>query len=105
MKILVVWNVKPDADQETIQKMLVDEEKFAWRLYLGDQLREHYASDMPAPAISILEMESIEAAKQAMEDLPLNKAGFLDPVYYPLRPFDTWEVLFRDDAKVAHKAE
>lgn len=104
MKILAVWRVKPDADMEALSKLLVEEEQFAWKMYLGDQLREHYSSDMPAPAISILEMESVEAAKEALAHLPMNNAGFLEPEYYPLRPFDNWEVLFRDEEKVAHKA-
>ena len=102
MKILVLWKVKPDADMSTVGQYLVEEERFAWKMVLADQLREHYASDMPAPAISVLEMESVEAAKTHCEDLPLNKAGFLEPEYYPLRPFDNWEVLFRDEEKVAH---
>ena len=104
MKILVLWKVKPDADMSVIGDLLLDEERFAWKMFLDDELREHYASDMPAPAISVLEMESIEAAKAKLEDLPINKAGLLEPEYYPLRPFDNWEVLFRDDEKVAHKS-
>ena len=101
MKILVVWRVKPDADLEQIGRLLVEEERFAWRMYLRDQLREHYESDFPAPAISILEMDSVEAAKAALADLPIMKAGFLDPEYHPLRPFRNWEVLFRDDEKTS----
>ena len=104
MKILAIWYVKPDADMEEVGKLLLAEEQFAWKMYLGDQLREHYASDMPSPAISILEMESVEAAKEALADLPILKAGFLEPAYFPLKPFHNWEVLFRDEEKVAHAA-
>ena len=97
MKILVLWKLEPDADLDVIKALLVEEERFAWKFYLSDQLREHYASDLPVPVISILEMESIEAVKAAVAELPINKAGFLEPEYFALRPFANWEVLFREE--------
>lgn len=105
MKILVLWRVKDDADPEKISELLLDEERFAWRMYREDQLREHYASAMPVPAISILEMDSVEAARAALQELPINKAGFLEPEYYPLGPFENWEVLFREEERIARTAE
>ena len=99
MKILVLWRVKPDADMKEIQALLLEEERFAWKAYLSDSLREHYSSDMPTPAISILEAESVEAAKRAYSELPLWKAGHITGEFYPLRPFQNWDVLFRDDEK------
>ncbi len=62
-------------------------------------LRDQYESDMPAPAISVLEMDSVEAANAALAELPIMKAGFLDPEDYPLRPLRHWEVPFHDDEK------
>ena len=101
MKILVIWRVKPDADTEALKKLLVDEERFAWRSYLSDGLREHYESDMPAPAISILEAASVEDAIAQYEDLPLMKAGFIEGEFLPLRPFKNWDVLFRPEEVIA----
>lgn len=99
MKILCLSHVKPGADLSRVEELLVDEERFAWDMYANGQLREHYASDMPTPAISIIEMESIEAAKAHFEELPINKAGLLEPQYFELKPFMNWEVLFRDEFK------
>ncbi|MDJ0592044.1 MAG: hypothetical protein QNJ72_18985 [Pleurocapsa sp. MO_226.B13] len=99
MKILTIWRVKEDADFSKIQAMLLEEERYAWQAYLADELREHYESDMPTPAISILEMESVDAAKERFKDLPILKAGLMTVEYFPLRPFKNWEVLFKEEEK------
>ncbi|MDJ0635970.1 MAG: hypothetical protein QNJ34_22480 [Xenococcaceae cyanobacterium MO_188.B29] len=101
MKILILWRVKEDADFSKIEAMLLEEERFAWRSYLSDELREHYESDMPTPAISIIEAESLNAAKERFQDLPILKAGLMTAEYFPLRPFKNWEVLFKDEEKTA----
>lgn len=80
-----------------VEQLLVEEERFAWKIYSDGELREHYESDMPTPAISIIEMESIDAAKARFADLPIHKAGLLEPQYFELRPFMNWEVLFRSE--------
>ncbi|MEL7173228.1 MAG: hypothetical protein AAFN05_09745 [Pseudomonadota bacterium] len=99
MKILCLWHVKPDADLSKVADLLVDEERFAWQMFASGELREHYESDMPTPAISIVEMESIAAAEARFAELPINKAGLLEPRYFELRPFMNWEVLFKDEHK------
>ncbi|MEL7241387.1 MAG: superoxide dismutase [Cyanobacteria bacterium J06641_2] len=99
MKVLVIWRVKEDADLSQIERMLLEEERFAWRSYLSDELREHYESDMPTPAISILEAESVDAAKEQLKGLPILKAGLMTAEFFPLRPFKNWEVLFKDEEK------
>lgn len=101
MKILAIWRVKEGADMGKVKDYLVEEERFAWRTYLDDVLREHYESDMPAPAVSVLEAESVEAAKKIFADLPLLREGLITAEYYPLRPFRNWEFLFRDEEKTA----
>lgn len=101
MKILVLFKVNEDADMNEVEQYLVEEERWAWGVYLKGILREHYESDMPKPAISILEMESIAAAQELMKDLPLLKAGLLTAEYHELRPFRNWETLFREEEKQA----
>lgn len=100
MKILVIWRVKPGADIEALQKLLIDEERWAWRSYLNGGLREHYESDMPAAAVSVLEADSVEDAIAQHKDLPLMKAGFIEGEFLPLRPFKNWDVLFRPEEVV-----
>ena len=97
MKILAIWRIKPDADMAALSALLADEERFAWRSYLEGVLREHYASDMPAPAISVLEAEDVAAAEAYFADLPLLKDGFITGEFFPLRPFKNWDVLFRPE--------
>ncbi|MEL6103588.1 MAG: superoxide dismutase [Pseudomonadota bacterium] len=101
MKILCLWRVKDGADMSKVGDLLEAEEVFAWNLVKRDALREHYESDMPVPAISIMEADSVEAAKAMTVDLPINKAGYLEPEYFPLRPFSNWEVLFQDKFKTS----
>ncbi|MEL6758772.1 MAG: superoxide dismutase [Myxococcota bacterium] len=99
MKVLCLWRVKDGADMSKVSELLLKEELFAWDLVGKDILREHYESDMPTPAISVLEIESVQAARELLKDLPINKAGYLEPTYLPLRPFMNWEVLFKDEFK------
>ena len=101
MKILALWSVKETTTLEEVQPLLLEEERFAWRSYLTGDLREHYESDMPTPAISILEAESVEAAQARFADLPILKAGLITVAYYPLRPFRNWDVLFREEEKIS----
>lgn len=99
MKILVIFRVLENSDFKKIEKLLLEEERFAWKMYLKGTLREHYESDMPTPAISVVEMESIETAKSFFSELPLLKEGLISADYYPLRAFKNWEVLFKDSEK------
>ncbi len=99
MKILAIFTVPDDSDPDRIKALLLEEERFAWQSYLDDVLREHYESDLPHAAISILEMESIEAAYEYFQPLPLLKAGLISVELFPLRPFQNWEILFRDQEK------
>ena len=101
MKILAIWRVKENVDVSDIKAVLLEEERFAWRTYLSGELREHYESNMPTPAISILEAENIDAAKNRFKDLSLLRAGLITAEYFPLRPFKNWEVLFKEDEKLA----
>ena len=97
MKILAIWHVKPDADMSEVMKLLLEEERYAWRSYLNGTLREHYSSDMPTPAISVLEADSVEDAKETFKDLPLLRAGLITGEFFELRPFKNWDVLFRPE--------
>ena len=99
MKILVLFRTLDDADPEHINPLLLEEERFAWRAYVDDVLREHYESDAPYAAISIVELESVEVAREFFQELPLLKAGLITAEFFPLRPFRNWETLFREAEK------
>ena len=100
MKILVIWRVESGVSNEDIEPLLVDEERFAWRSYTSDILREAYGSDLPTPVIMVVEAESIDWLKTYYEELPLLKAGLISGEYYPLRPFRSWELLFREEEQL-----
>ena len=92
MKILAIWRVKEGADMGKVKDYLVEEERFAWRSYLDDVLREHYESDMPTSSRSL--GRGVEAAKQIFADLSLLREGLITAEYYP-PSVPELEVLFR----------
>ena len=100
MKILVTFTLAAGVSAKDVQALLLDDERFAWRLYLKGVLREYDGSDMPSPAVSVVEMKDVETAKRFLEELPLLKCGLITAQYYPLYPFHNWEAVFRVDEKI-----
>ena len=94
MKLLCLDIPQPGASLEKLQPHLVAEARYAWKLYTGGVLQDMYfRQDRPGVAF-IAECESVEAAKQALGEFPLAKAGVIDWEVIPLGPFVNWELLF-----------
>ena len=103
MQILVQWKVKPEVDMNEVLKHLEAEEHFAWKEYMDGNLRQFWLTEQPGLVIMILEFDSIEKAKEANVDLPLLAAGLMDAEYHELRPFQSWEFLFKEKHKMANR--
>lgn len=103
MQFLVKWNVKEGAEAEDILTLLPDEENFAWKAYLKGTLRQFWLTNNPGEVIMIQEFDSLEDAVQANQNLPLLKAGLLKAEWFELKPFQSWEFLFKDEFKTNSK--
>jgi hypothetical protein len=94
MKLLCLDVPQPGASLEKYQPHLVDEARHAWQMYKGGMIRDiYFRQDRPGVAI-IAEAESVAAARKALADFPLAKAGLIGWDVIPLGPFTNWEALF-----------
>lgn len=94
MKLLCLDVPKPGASLEKYQPLLLNEVRHGWHLYKSGVVRDiYFRQDRPGVAI-IAEADSVEAAKKALAEFPLAKAGLIDWDVIPLGPFTNWELLF-----------
>ncbi len=96
MKVLALIDVAPGADIAKIRAELADELKGSWSLFSAGVLREAYATENPARVVFVLEAADREAARAALDTLPLVAAGAFAVELVELRPFVNWSLLFRD---------
>ncbi|WP_055324603.1 hypothetical protein [Ralstonia solanacearum] len=94
MKLLCFDIPLPGASPESYRPHLQDEARHSWQLYKRGIVRDiYFRQDRPGVAI-IAECDSVEAARQALREFPLAKAGLIDWEVIPLGPFLGWEMLF-----------
>ena len=94
MKLLCLDVPQPGATLEKYQPHFADEARYAWKMYKGGIVRDIYFRQDRAGVAIIAECESVEAAKAALREFPLAKAGLIDWEVIPLGPFLNWEILF-----------
>ena len=101
MKLLCLDIPQPNATMEQYQPYITAEVQHGWNLYKNGIVRDiYFRQDRPGVAI-IAEAESIEAARAALMEFPLAKAGFINWDIIPLGPFLNWEILFAPTSKDA----
>jgi hypothetical protein len=94
MRLLCLDVPLPGASPEGYRSHLVREVRHCWQLYKHGVVRDlYFRQDRPGVAI-IAECDSTEAARNALRDFPLAKAGLIDWEIIPLGPFLSWEALF-----------
>ena len=94
MKLLCLDIPQPGASMEKYRPHLLAAVRHSWKLYKSGLVRDiYFRQDRPGVAI-IAEAESVEAAKAALMELPLAKAGLIGWEVIPLGPFLNWEALF-----------
>lgn len=103
MQILTIWKVKPEVDMNEVLQYLEAEEHFAWAAYMSGNLRQFWLTEKPGFVVMIMEYESIKAAKEAHRELPLLKANLMDGEFHELRPFQSWEFLFKEEHKMSNR--
>lgn len=94
MKLLCLDIPQPGATMEKYQPHLVAEVRHTWQSYKSGLVRDiYFRQDRPGVAIFI-EADSVDAARAALAELPLSKAGLIGWDVIPLGPFVNWELLF-----------
>lgn len=94
MKFLCLDVPQPGATLEKYQPHLLGEVRYGWQLYKSGVVRDIYFRQDRAGVAIIAEAESIDAARDALADFPLAKAGLIGWDVIPLGPFTNWEALF-----------
>lgn len=98
MKLLALTKVAPGATQEIIQANLEAEAWRGWELYKAGIFREMYTRKDRPGAVLVLECDSVEAAREVVDTLPLVQAGQLEIELIPLGYFQSFERLIETDA-------
>lgn len=103
MKFLCLDIPQPGATMEKYEPHMLNEVRHGWQLYKSGVIRDiYFRQDRPGVAI-FAEADSIEAAKTALAEFPLAKAGLIDWDGIPLGPFTNWELLFASGKEQEHE--
>ncbi len=94
MKFLALEQDVPGAPAEAFAPLLKPEATRAWALYQSGLLRELYFRADRHAAVLVLECDSAEAARQALDSLPLVAAGLIAFELIPLAPYPGFARLF-----------
>jgi hypothetical protein len=102
MKILVFAKGRAGIPAQTIQPHIKEEVQAVWDLYAQGIVREFYTrADQPGPAVLEVESPTVEAAREALAELPLVKMGLIDLDLVPLAPFTAIGRLFEANGQTA----
>lgn len=94
MKCLAIEKENPGVKPEEFRQYLVLEARKVWDLYQEGIIRELYFRQDHSEAVLILECSSVIEANQALENLPLVKAGLISFEIIPLIPYPGFSRLF-----------
>ncbi|NJN59194.1 MAG: hypothetical protein HC879_17695 [Leptolyngbyaceae cyanobacterium SL_5_9] len=101
MKIIAFDRFKPGVTWETIAPFLPEEVSNVWRLWKAGIVRENYARADVNGVVIVFECDSVEEAKQYVDDFPLSKAGYLEWEFIPVTAPLPLESLFNASVDVA----
>ena len=97
MKILVLARRHGDTSVDQMRPHFKAEVEAVWNLYTQGVVREFYTrADQGGPAILSVEAETVDAAKKALQGLPLVEMNMIDLDYIPLAPFNGLSHLFSE---------
>ena len=95
MKILAIEKDAEGLTDEDFTPHMKAEAKRAWELYQSGVFREMYFTKGDDPvAVIMMECDSVEEAKKALDTLPLVKAGLISFELTPLVPYPGFARLF-----------
>ncbi|HLP11834.1 MAG TPA: hypothetical protein VK177_07885 [Flavobacteriales bacterium] len=94
MKILAIENEVEGIKWDTMEKVLSDEAKHVYDLYLSGSLREIYFTENKN-AVLILETADKHAAIKLLDTLPLVKSGAIQFNVMELRPYTGYDRILK----------
>ncbi len=96
MKILVLARRSREVSLDQMRPHFKAEVEAVWDLYTRGIVREFYTrADQGGPAVLTVESENVEAARQALQGLPLVEMKMIDLDLIPLAPFNGLTQLFQ----------
>ena len=103
MKILVLAQRNTEVSVDQMRPHFKAEVEGVWNLYTQGVIREFYTrADQGGPAILMIESETVETAKQALQGLPMVENKMLKLEMIPLAPFNNLTHLFEGTAEAGH---
>ena len=94
MKILAIEREKEGVTKEDFTPYMKAEATQAYELYQAGIIREIYFRQDEPIAVLMLECASMGEAKEALDSLPLVKAGLITFDLMPLKPYPGFARLF-----------
>lgn len=87
LQVLALDRILPGATEDKLKALLPEEARQALNLYLGGHIRQwHFRQDRPG-TIFVLEVNSLDEARQLLAGLPMVQAGLVDYDLVPIGPY------------------
>lgn len=87
VQVLALDRILPGATEDKLKALLPEEARQALNLYLGGHVRQWYFRQDRPGAIFVLEVNSLDEARQLMAGLPMVRAGLVDYDLVPIGPY------------------
>ena len=94
MKIIALEREIPGTASEQFNPYLKAEAEKVWQFYQSGLIRELYFRQDQTTAVLVLECDDLQAARAALDELPLVRAGLIEFVLIPLMPYPGFGRLF-----------
>jgi muconolactone delta-isomerase len=101
MKVLALEKELSHPTPEAYQPFLLQEAARVWELQQAGVIREAYFQAGQYTAVLVVECEDASAAREALQTLPLVKAGLIDFEIIPLVAYSGFMRLFSVEANAA----
>lgn len=94
MRVLAMSYDNPNISWDGKEEVLRKEAEFVWRLNQRDIIRDIWFTEPNKDAVLILECDSLNQAKEIINEFPLVKDGLISFNILQIIPYDGFERLF-----------
>lgn len=94
MQILAIDKFLPETTMEKVQPHLKEEMVVTWEHYKQGKIRQLYFRQDHPGVVLMMECDSLEEAKELIDELPLVKERLIEFELIPLGFFQPFEALF-----------